>query len=305
MQSIEFAKFEGDRQIVWDATSLKRAGQCQMMYRLGTLEGWRGRGEPVRPLWGRAIHKGFEILDYNKFIGTPKDQALDEAITHTLTEFGPALKNSTENAFTIRTLVRALVFKADESYDKDHLRVPAMPDGSPALEVRFEVPFGDWRLSGRIDRMAEHDDRLYVVDTKSTSSQLDGRYFRWYHLDDQVYAYLWVARHVLGLPVIGLMIDGVQTLVENTRFGFHLVQVPDENLLVWKDSMLRRIFRIEMARTTNAWDQNFTSCRLCSYPIVCEERPSQQREVLNKYFDLRPYGTRTEPVLPPTQARRG
>ena len=69
--------------------------------------------------------------------------------------------------------MRAIVWRAEEFWE-DSIKVATMPDGDPALEQRFEVPFSATgeRLSGRIDKVVELDNELYVVDTKTTKTGL-------------------------------------------------------------------------------------------------------------------------------------
>ena len=141
-------------QKIWDTSSLSSFLACPRYYKLSVLEGWKSTKYSSATGFGSAVHEGLEELDKARHEGMSKDESLRRAIKLVLNNFGEDLKQADENARGLEAALRAVVWKAEEFWD-DNLKLATMPDGSPALEQRFEVPIGDrgHRFSGRIDKI--------------------------------------------------------------------------------------------------------------------------------------------------------
>jgi hypothetical protein len=168
-----------------------------------------------------------------------------------------------------------------KSSGDDKLKLATMPDGSPALEQRFEVPIGDQghRFSGRIDKIVSIDDRLYLVDTKTTKSSLSEWYFNGYMPNNQVFAYIWACREVLQLPVDGFIIDAVQTGANFTRFARQVYNVPTELINEWYNDTLHHLTISDVYANSQYYPANFTSCGNyggCRYREACAHAKSQR-----------------------------
>ena len=72
---------------------------------------------------------------------------------------------------------------------------------------------------GRIDKIVEWDNRLYLCDTKTTKTSLTDLYFRNFQPNNQSSAYIWAARNVLGLDIAGFIVDAIQTGVDLRIMG--------------------------------------------------------------------------------------
>ena len=77
-----------------------------------------------------------------------------------------------------------------------------------------------------------------MVDTKTTKASLSDYYFNGFAPNNQIYAYLWAAKNILGLEIAGFIIDAVQTGVHFTRFNRSVYNVPTDLIHEWyKDAM--------------------------------------------------------------------
>ena len=212
------------RQNVWDTSSLSSFLACPRLYNLTNLNGYKMKSYGTVTGFGSAVHDGYEILDQGKFEGKTKEQSVTKALQYILKTYGEDLQSAEDKARGLEAALRAIVWRAEE-YWEDNIKIATMPNGAPCLETRFEVPFGNHRFSGRIDKIVVFNNELYLCDTKTTKAALSEQYFKMYRPNNQVYAYLWAARKVLGLPVKVLLLKQykqVQTFVgrsEERRVG--------------------------------------------------------------------------------------
>jgi hypothetical protein len=287
-------KFIDGKQVIWNAHDLDTLMACSKLYRYKILEGWRSKAFGPATSWGRAVHYSIEVFDTYMFAGASKDEALDAAIVALVKEYGEELSQSDDNARNLETAVRATVWRADSFYD-NQLGTAAMPDGKPALEVEFEIPIPGMtghRFRGRLDKVGEMDGELYLVDLKTTKSQLTKRFFNYYFPNNQIMAYLWVGRKVLGLPIAGFIIDAIQTGVNFTRFGRHLVTVTAAQIDEWEISMLQALNRTVKQHEDGHFPVNFASCGNyggCNFLDICSIPPAQRLAMLKESFDLTPH----------------
>lgn len=287
-------KFIDGKQYTWSAHDLDTLMRCAKLYRLKVLEGWRSKSFGAATSWGRAVHYSIEVLDTFLFGGASKDDALDAAIVALVKEYGEELSSSDDNARNLETAIRATVWRADGFWD-NQLKTATMPDGSPALEVEFEVPIPGMdghRFRGRLDKVGEMDGELYLVDLKTTKAQLTKRFFNYYFPNNQIMAYLWVGRKILELPIAGFIIDGIQTGVNFTRFGRHLVTVTPAQIDEWEMSMLQALNLTVKQHEAGHFPVNFASCGNmggCSFIDVCSIPPAQRLSTLTQDFNLEPH----------------
>jgi hypothetical protein len=244
------------------------------------LDGWRSTRYSSATGFGSAVHAGLEELDKARHEGKTKDVAVNQAVSLVLKDYGEDLKLSDDSARGLEAALRAVVWKAEEFWD-DNLKLATMPDGSPALEQRFEVPIGDrgHRFSGRIDKIVSVDDRLYLVDTKTTKTALSEYYFNGYMPANQVFAYIWACREVLKLPVDGFIIDGVQTGVNFCRFARQVYNVSKELIDEWYNDTLHHLEISDVYANSQYYPANFTSCGNyggCRYREACAHAKSQR-----------------------------
>ena len=283
-------KYVDGRQVIWDASSLATFLSCPRKYQLNNLEGWQFRSEGVAPGFGKAVHYGLEELEKFKVAGMTKREATEGACHALVVEYGEELQKVEDKARGLLAALRAVVWKAEESWDSN-IHTAIMPDGSPAIEIRFECPIEGTkhRFSGRIDRLVTigNNSDLYISDIKTTKTALSDHYFKSYTLNTQIYAYIWACRHVLGLDVKGFMIDGVQTGVNFCRFGRALFNVTGEQIDEWSEYVKMAIQQAEGYHDKDDFPMNLQSCSgkwMCKYLEVCSQPPSRRQGWLEEDF---------------------
>ncbi len=282
-----YEKFDGDEQLIWDMSSLSLLMACPYKYYLSRIYGWRlpSKYGSHKANWGKAYHACLETYHEALFEGCETKEALHRA-TKAAYEWRDELAHDDttgqkpDNARTMGTLIRSIIWYS-EQYPDDTLKTVATPDGDPTLEIRFEVPLigTKYRLSGRIDRLAELEGVQYLVDNKTTGLALDKRYFDNFAVDNQILAYNWAVREQLKMPIGGFIVDAAQTLVGGTRFKREIFSVTPEQTEEWHAMAIYYVNEVEKYIEEGAWPQNLSSCGLyggCQFRRLCA-RPASMR----------------------------
>ena len=275
-------------QKVWDTSSLSSFLACPRYYNWSVLNGWRHASYGTATGFGSAVHEGFEQLEIGKFEGKSKEESLVMAVKFVLENFGKELNLSDDKARGLESCLRAIVWRAEEYWD-DNLKLATMPDGTPALEQRFEVPIGDngHRFSGRIDKIVTIDDRLYIVDFKTTKTSLSDYYFKGFMPNNQIFAYIWACREVLKLPVDGAIIDGVQTGVNFTRFARQVFNVHKDLLDEWYEDTIHHLEISDVYADSGYYPADFTACNNyggCKFRETCSHSGTQREMFFKEDF---------------------
>jgi len=279
-------------QKIWDTSSLSSFLSCPRLYNYTNLQGYRSKIYGMATGFGSAVHMGFEVLDAEKCKGATKDEAVVASIKAVLLEYGEALSQAEDKARGLTSVLRAIVWRAEE-YWEDLFEIATMPNGEPCLEQRFEVPFGNgYRFSGRIDKIVQLDDKLYLCDVKTTKSTLNSNYFSNFMPNNQVFAYLWAAREVLGLDIVGFIVDAVQTGVHFTRFNRSVYNVPTELIKEWYEDALHTLDTSTNYFNKQYYPADFTACNNyggCRFKEVCSASPSRRNLFLDNDFEKEPH----------------
>ena len=222
-------------------------------------------------------------------MGRSKDESVYEAVKLVIIEHGEDLQKSDDKARNLEAALRAIVWRAEE-YWEDTIKIATMPDGTPALEQRFEVPISDdgLRFSGRIDKVAELNNELYLVDTKTTKASLSDYYFNGFAPNNQIYAYLWAAKNILGLEIAGFIIDAVQTGVNFCRFNRAVFKVPSPIIKEWYDDAIHKLSLAKIYADKDYYPADFTACGNyggCKYREICNESPDHRHKVVEELFE--------------------
>ena len=294
---MKFEKYDADgKQLIWDASSFQLLSTCAYKYKLKKKDWWAIE-DPAREQaaeWGKAYHECKEVLFREIAKGRSIREAVESSVGRALT-FREALSRPEgysgkwDNARTLDTLVRSLVWYAEE-YGENLLRTLILPNGEPALELRFEfhVPNTDYRVSGRIDRVVTDDEGTSPLDFKTTSKMLNNVFFRQFTPNIQVYIYLYICRHVLGFEAPKFIVDGVQVLVGGTRFARSSIYVDDKVLEDFMNIEIPALLE-EYDRCWNSgiFPQRFSSCDLfgsCEFRHVCSMRKDLHEQRLKDTY---------------------
>jgi len=296
-----YEKFDGKKQVCWDASSLANLQSCPRYYQYNNLEGWRKEVDATPALtFGSALHAGLEVYDIERFNGTPSKESLRLAIPEAL-KVGKTLEFSTDKRRTPETLVRSLVWY-EEQFRDDRIETATLPDGSPAIEVRFEVDFPGVkgrRISGRIDKLCYLDGDLYIMDRKTTHATVSNYFFDRFSPNIQVSAYTWALQEYFGMPVSGFIIEVAQTAVGFTRFGRSLITRTSEVLDEWLNDTKFWIEQNDHFLANDYWPQDQTGCMNyggCKYREVCNRAPRVREAFLEDTMRARGTANSSGPV---------
>lgn len=285
---LDYQKFDGKRQLCWDSSSLDALQKCPRYYEYNNIEGWTKEVDATPTLtFGSALHEGLEVYDTLRLEGAASKDALRAAIPKAL-EVGAQLHLSTDKRRTPETLVRALVWY-EEQFRDDRIQTATLPDGTPGIEVRFEVGFpgSDRRISGRVDKLCYLDGDLYIMDRKTTHATLSNYYFDRFSPNIQVSAYTWALREFLGMPVSGFIIEVCQTAVGFARFGRSLITRSQENIDEWLRDTEFWMSQNDTFLENDYWPTDNTGCMNyggCKYREVCNRAPRVRDDFLNDMF---------------------
>lgn len=191
-------------------------------------------------------------------------------------------------------LVRSVVWYT-EQFKNDTMQTLTLQDGKAAVELSFTLPldFGPensdeiYSLRGHLDKAAENDTGLWIVDKKTTKSALYESYFEGFSPDNQVTLYTLAGKMVLGLPLNGVVIDGAQLGVSFTRFNRGYIHRTTSQLEEWLDDLQIWLKNAEMYARADHWPQNEQACGLyggCPFRHVCGRSPEvRDSEIRHNY----------------------
>ena len=238
----------------WDATRIKALKKCPAYLQMAYNEGWRGKSKSIHLVFGAAFAKGLEDF----YHGMSLDEVVANAMKVRLPE--DAEKNNL-------SLVRSLVWYIDKYKDEEIL---IRPDGKPAIEIPFKwSPAPGVVFCGHMDRVAIIGGHPFVIDQKTTGKPLTSFFFQQYAREDQMYMYSLIAKEVLGSPIAGVIIDGVQVTSDYTEFNRDIVTFSKPELDEWLSDTLDFIYRMGTSHAHNT-----SSCYRCDFRPVCSAPPA-------------------------------
>lgn len=289
---IEISKFEGNHQVVWDASSLETFITCPTKYKYGYIDNLRSlRGRNAASYWGTAFHDGIEAYDTALFYEVSRGDAVDFAVHTVVERYGHTLQGADNTSRNLDTLIRAVVWY-DAHYADDKYETIASPDGTPALEEKFTVPLwdGKHRLSGRIDALKSFENTLYVFDHKTTTTTIGEYYFKDFRPSFQFICYIWAVRQFVEQPVRGVIINACQTAAGFARFGRSIYQVNEAELLEFEKEMTTYMEMADDMADASYWPRNPSSCGKyggCDFRNVCSQSPEFRPTWLAEDFTTR------------------
>lgn len=196
----------------------------------------------------------------------------------------------------LMNLVRTVVWYLDH-FDQHPLETVILANGKPAVELSFkmETPWtapdgAQYLMCGHLDKLAKMGDQTYIVDRKTTKSQLGSDYFNKYSPDNQMSLYTIAGRTVFGYNMTGVIIDGAQIGVNFSRFerGF-TTRTPDHTDEWLKDAYIY-IKQNEAYVAADHWPMNDKACGNfggCTFADVCRKAPGVRKQFLETGFDKR------------------
>lgn len=297
-------------QLAVDSTSLGAFKTCPRYYYYTIIWGYQPKAESVHLTFGLLMHGGVERYHHGKADGGSHADALDKALDWVLRETWNRELNrpwnsgdSYKNRFT---LIRTLVGYLDKYGDNDALETVILDSGKPAVELSFSFDSGfssrefgeSFLLCGHLDRLALFNGEPYIPDVKTTKSELNIKYWTSHNPSNQFGMYLLAGEIVYKLPVKGLIVDGAQVLVGESRFDRHLITKDQFQMDEFYQGTGRWLRRMEeaageaagLADPIQAYPMDETSCGKfggCEFRGICAKSPGSRGTWLESGFRKR------------------
>jgi len=300
-------------QLAIDSTSLGEFKTCPRKYFYSTVLGIAPQGESPHLTFGLWLHQAREKYDKRRAQDAKisHDEILDEVLDWVLKvtwdrELGRPWISS-EPTKTRVTLVQTVVWYLDALAQNDPLETIQFADGSPAIELSFRFLPGFTAKStgeafvfcGHLDRIAKMNSVPYIVDIKTTKSQLGSFWLAEFTPGNQFSMYALAGRVAFSEPVQAVIVDGIQVGVGFARFHRGIAPRTEEGLEEWLAGAGHWLDQMEQAALAKNWPMNETSCSKyggCPYRELCSKRPSERKALVERLYRPR--------VWDPIQSRR-
>lgn len=305
-------------QLAIDSTSLGAYKTCPRLYYQSIVLGWQSKRESVHLQFGLLFHSCVERYHHKKAAGQSHDDALDFVFDWLLRETWNKTLNRPWDTSLLQdgqyknrfTLLRSVVGYLDKYGEHDALQTVILENGKPAVELSFSFDSGftsnstgePFLLCGHMDRMAILNGDPYILDPKTTKSELNARYWSSHNPSNQFGIYLLAGQITYKQPVKGLLVDGIQVQVGDTKYDRHLITKDKFQLEefhkstgIWlrqmEDSAADAEFLINDKQDASlAYPMNETSCTKyngCDFQSVCSRSPSARKLKLETDFKRR------------------
>jgi hypothetical protein len=145
--------------------------------------------------------------------------------------------------------------------------------------------------------VATWQDNLWIVDKKTTKTQLDDRYFAGYNPDNQVSLYTIAGQVTLHADIAGVIIDAAQIQVGGSRFQRRPIPRTQGQNEEWLADLTVYLRMLEAYAKINYWPQNDKSCDKfggCKFRPVCSLDPSAREDYLEAFYEKRTW----DPTVP-------
>lgn len=304
-------------QYAWDSVSITAALACWRRYQFQIKEGWQPRGEnfAVALNFGLAFHSGAEDYHNAKFAGMDHQDALNHTITQRITDPNVLAlptpeqiahikdeQDEDDDGITLRNsrmrtryhLLRAVVWYLEHYADDPYQTVEVNGAAGTEVSFRLELPAligGEPAvLSGHLDRVAEHNGYLYVLDYKTTKS-ISNQFFDTYKISHQLTGYSFAGKVVMDRPTMGVVVDGIGLLAGSVRFGREPQQRTEGQYNEYLETLQHLVFdqaeRLAITHEDADYPMNTSSCYFCQYKQVCNQPPEYRRRYLKSHFEQR------------------
>lgn len=287
-------------QFAWDSTSLGYIKQCPRLYQYLMIDGWHAGEESVHLRFGNELHLCEEHYASERNAGREHDDAMLHVVHELLNRtYGWEVDEDTRTGkYKNRlSLLRTVVdFLDNYNLDvEDPAQVYIKEDGEPATELsfRFELDFAPagheqpYVLCGHLDKIVRYNEELFVKDTKTTTYTMGTYWFNQFEPNNQMSLYTIASEVILGSPIKGVMIDGVQVLIGSTRCVRGFTMRTQDQLDEWLNDLAYWLGQAELYAEQNYWPQNDTACDKyggCRFREVCSKSPPVREVFLKSSF---------------------
>lgn len=187
------------------------------------------------------------------------------------------------------TLLRTFIYYTE--YYRDEASEVTVYAGRRIIEYRYEYDTGiktedgePWYISMQVDRLMTFQGGIGIFDIKTTKFSLDDKYFMQWERSQQMYSYF-LGGSALPIPPSFIVVDGVQILVNDSRFSRRIIPISDAQVNDWAHEKLSEMLKaVERGRKTGVWPQRFASCMTrygpCRFWDHCKQDALSRKEVL-------------------------
>lgn len=266
----------------FDNSMMQTFCTCPRKYDYRINRGFVKKVKATAPEFGKAIHKGLDVWfagqDVQKAIEAFKesyqeDLSLDDKRTYVMGEW--ILENYAQK-------YQAQPWKVLKT---EHAFCLPLPNGN--------------NLTGRIDKIIEWDNVLWVVDHKTTSS-LGARYTKQAEPNAQFTGYVWAARQE-GFDVKGIIVDALLVakgllesssrarLVPNLRYDSYRSEAIIEEWLLTAQEVQAHIRACEYIGVWPATGMFHGACTYfgeCPFYQVCKEDAEVRERILKASYEI-------------------
>ena len=292
-------------QVAWDSTSMGAFKTCPRKYYLSIVMGYRSRAQSFHLRFGTLYHRALEVYDHKRSAGLSHEVALRASLWDlrdgALDRDGETVKfwETGDSNKNVPNLFRTVIWYLDRFNRNapDALRTLQLANGKPAVELSFrfaldmQAPTGeDFLYCGHMDRMVEFQDKLWVLDRKTTKHTLSSYYLQQFNPSNQITGYVVAGNIVFNQSVSGAIIDAAQVAVGFSRFERAFTTRTESQLEEWLDGT--RAFIQQAARYAEAgkWPMNEMSCGNyggCEFRGICSRVPEVRERWLAGEFNTK------------------
>jgi hypothetical protein len=297
-----FSVVQRNLQIAWDSTSIEAFKRCERYYQLTIVDAWRSKLGSVHLEFGILVHRGKELFERLRMSGLSHDDCVIRVVREMMILTWDKAKRrpwQTHDSYKNRfTLIRTLVWYFEE-YKDDVLKTIRLANGKPAVELSFSFDTprrtagGETiTICGHLDRLADFNGHTYVADVKTTKHEIDSRFFGQFSPGNQFTVYSMAPGITWHVPVKGVIVDGIQVLVNSNRFGRDTVTRSEPQLQEWLRGFYHLVGRAENCAEQNFWPMNETSCDKyggCVFRRICNHSPAARIPWLAADFVKQPW----------------
>ena len=291
-------------QYAWDSTSLGAYKTCPFKYFLSIVLGYSGKRKDALE-FGIAFHSAMQHYHYARAEGEDHTPAIRAALREALRSFTEPDSDGVLKIYeagvkerNLYALLRAVVwhldFFTDNGFKEDNCKTIILENGKPAAELSFRfspdlnlpAEFTEVYLCGHMDHVVEQNGSIFVKDYKTTKS-ITSRFFDQFNPDNQMTLYTLAGNVVFGLPVKGVIIDGVQLGVHFARFQRGYSYRTKEQLETWLQDTEFWLRQAHHSAATGHWPMNDKSCNMyggCEFREVCSAPHSLHKQLLDSKF---------------------
>jgi hypothetical protein len=304
----------------WDSTCLGLIKTCPRLYEYTIIHGYTTALESIHLRFGAEFHSSLEHFDHLLASGADRETAIHAMVRETLVrtaDWTPDLDSKAGRYKNRTTLVQLLIDYVDH-FDPDPAETYIKSDGKPAVELSFrhELDWGPeldrqafedagaqpqpYLLCGHLDRVANFNGSLFVLDRKTTTTTLSAYYFAQYDPNNQMTLYTIAGKIMLATPISGVIIDAAQIkLEEPNTFARGFTYRTEDQLQEWLHDLHTTLNLAEIYATNAYWPMNDTSCDKfggCRFRSICSKSPSVRERFLKADFIQLPEDKRWNPL---------